>query len=157
MLRLLATTGGALMLGLIVAQPSEACSCAPHKTVAEALRGADAVFFGYAVVARLERGKTLVEDVPTEEGIVHTQFQVLKAWKGIDTPFVWISTSLDRRACGGGDFGFGINYLVFAHGSLDGLTVSACDRIRQEPDTISDIEALGKPQRTFSGSGAKQR
>jgi hypothetical protein len=151
MLKLVGAVGSVLVLALLLAPAAEACTCAPPTTIADALRTADAVFFGYPVVARLERRPSRNTD-----GAVQTQFQVLKAWKGIEAPLVWVGTSLDMRACGYGSFEIGANYLVFAHGSLDGLSVSLCGRTRPEPDTVFDVEALGRPQRTFSTSSGER-
>jgi hypothetical protein len=108
----------------------------------------DAVFLGYPLVARFERSST--HDVL--DGTVYTQFQVLKAWKGIDTSLIWIKTSLAGRGCGYGSFDFGRRYLVIANGSLHGYTVPFCSPTKLETDSTFDIEALGRPQRAFSDS-----
>lgn len=150
-------THKSLMIGLILfsltAIESETktitCSCLKVPTAKEAFQGADVVFLGIPVLAKL-REKVLadVQGRKIVNGHVEVKFRVLKSWKGVTTGYVWVSSEAQESACGY-PFYLAHTYLVYARGKHT-LETSSCDRTALENDALRDLKELGSARKIFN-------
>ncbi len=137
-----------------------ACSCSGIPSVAEGLRGSDAVFSGEMV-----RGG--IEDPDPEDGtmIGGIQFRVLDAWKGVPGESVVL---YGQEAAYYGEleegemvvfsscayvFERGERYLVYASRYEDGLQTGACDRTAPLAEAEKDLDDLGPPADRLTETG----
>jgi len=142
----------------LFASEAAACSCAPPEQPSQAVTdkavaSATAVFLGYPVVIRLEPVTVTLRERTFDMrtiAIVRTQFRVLRSWKGVDSPLVWITAS-EGRGCEY-EFEIGRSYVVYAYGHSAALTTNTCSRTRPETDSIFEMERLGPPHKTFLDS-----
>lgn len=116
-----------------------ACSCAMSQPPEESLEAADAVFAGTV---------TDIAD-PFQPGSYHSTaadrhvtFNVSEVWKGPDYESIVVSTAVSSASCGY-SFSEDEDYLVYARGAEDELSVSLCSRTAVLDEAEEDIAALG--------------
>lgn len=113
---------------------AEACSCMRPPPAEASFQEAAAVFI--AVPTAIERGEGIQVRVP---------MQVQRAYKGVETAEVEVTTARDSASCGF-PFETGRPYLVYAHEDAeDGLSVSLCSRTQPldlAQDDVAAIEAI---------------
>lgn len=107
-----------------------ACSCVQPRPPAQALEESAAVFTGRVV------------DVEPVVSGSNVQFSVDRAWKGVSSTSVKITTSQIGGACGY-PFDEGTKYVVYAHGS-ESLETSICTRTQPVADAYEDLAYLGE-------------
>lgn len=128
--RVLAILSLALCLGSTRAR---ACDC-PVQSLADALASSAAVFEGKVTrIASAGEGASASLSV---------ELLVVRAWKGVESETITVSTPTDAAACG---FAFTPNesYLVYAALNGDALRVDRCGRTRPAADAEADLPALG--------------
>lgn len=115
-----------------------ACSCVlPGPPDAELARST-AVFSG-RVVSRDEPGGLLSSSADP----VRVTFEVYAVWKGPAYRTITITTARSGASCGYA-FEKGEEYLVYADGSADSLTVSMCSRTQSLSSAEEDLTKLGE-------------
>jgi hypothetical protein len=139
----------ALLGALTVAAPCDTgvCSCAGPRDAPSALASTDAVF-----TARVLSVRDTVVGRGTEHGPWQRRrvtLRVDRAWKGVESRRVVVITGM-----GGGDCGFpfqrGKSYLVYAHGTGDGLlSTGICGRTAPLGYADADLRQLGEPARRW--------
>jgi hypothetical protein len=128
-----ATLGAAITLCCAQAR---ACECIVG-TPADAYKQADAVFEG--------RVRRVVQPPAGTEGLAaqkRVQLEVVRAWKGVRTEQVEVTTAADPAICGY-DFAVEQSYFVYAVAQGDQLSVSLCSRTRPMAAADDDLHALG--------------
>lgn len=121
-----------LLAAWLLPQRVEACSCVQPPPPKAALARAAAVFEGKVV------GVTTEPDLHR----LTARLEVLRAWKGVDTRHVEVSTIDVGSMCGFG-FTVGATYLVYADGGPGALSTGLCTRSRASTDAADDLAALG--------------
>lgn len=129
-----------VLFGCLAIHSSEslACSCAPLPSPTEAVGGADAVF-----LATVRSSEPVDGNSPL--GKMRFHFTVEKAWKGVASSELQVTTSKSGSLCG---FQFEINqsYLVYASDAGDrGLSTNICTRTRHESQAKADLDEIGQP------------
>lgn len=130
---------GMLVLTLVstITAPTSACSCIRPPEAPIALAASTAVFLGK--VTAIERGKNSLQ----------VTIEVDRAWKGITTKTVNISTAENGAACGY-HFEIGKSYLIYAHGDKpkEGeqpkLSTNICTRTCHIDQAADDLKAIGE-------------
>ncbi|MEX1014049.1 MAG: hypothetical protein WDZ80_02730 [Candidatus Paceibacterota bacterium] len=116
-----------------------ACSCIPPVPPTEAIEQSSAVFSG--LVTNLENDEYSRDFNPNP---VIVTVEVMDVWKGIDSSEVTLETARQSATCGY-NFEEGEEYLIYAHGPNNDLSVSACSRTSLLSNAQNDIEELGDP------------
>lgn len=126
-----------LICSLAASRPASACKCLPPPEPCVALERSSAVFVGDLLG---------VEQGPWSYILT---FYVTKAWKGVTTQVVTVTTNDGNEGCG---YPLPSNraQVIYASGSSP-LGVSACSRSHplQYPDEDTDILELGPPAIVF--------
>lgn len=131
---------------LAAAMPAQAvsvCRCQPTPSVEQALNDAEAVFLGTA------------RKVYWRGGVYeHTEFDVEKGWKSVNTPEFKVLTVrpntlevlFDDLNCNY-EFTQGKRYLVYTYRDKNSPDkVSSCSRTQEAEQAGADIEILGAPR-----------
>ena len=124
-----------LALAALAPSPARACSCM-QASVPEAYEAAVAVFEGHVLELQT------VEPSPSAPGYRSVRMQVVRAWKGVESEEVVITTPLDSAGCGY-DFSVDQSYLVYAAAQGGGLQVSLCSRTSPIARAGDDLKTLG--------------
>jgi len=119
--------------------PAYACSCAPPGPPDEELSNAAAVFTGKVI--SLAKPKGGFGPVSSADPIEVT-FQVDKVWKGSVSQTTTITTARSGASCGY-TFEKGSEYIVYAHGQENNLSVSLCSRTQPLDTADDDLAQLG--------------
>jgi hypothetical protein len=119
-------------------ESAHACSCVIPGAPDVELARSTAVFSG-RVVARDEPGGLIVSSADP----VEVTFEVYAVWKGPAYSTITITTARSGASCGY-VFEEGEQYLVYADGSADNLTVSMCSRTQPLEWAEEDLAALGE-------------
>ena len=122
----------ALLILLAVAVPVDAlaCSCAPPRTVSEAVEGHDRVFLG------------TVTSIESPDGFMQrVTFRVSEHFKGSRVPVLAVETHAHGPTCGY-PFQEGVQYVVYAYGEEDALETTSCSRTSVAGQPGSDLEIL---------------
>jgi len=128
------------------AESALACSCVlPGPPDAELARST-AVFSG-RVVNRDEPGGLVVSSADP----VEVTFEVYAVWKGPLFSTITITTARSGASCGYA-FEKGEEYLVYADGPADSLTVSSCSRTMPLGWAEDDLVALGEGTTALTGN-----
>lgn len=131
-----------LFIVVFVSFPSsiKACSCAQLPSVAEELKGSNAVFSGKVVKIRERRN---IKGYKVRSVL----FEVENTWKGTKQSQVLITTGLGGGDCGY-DFTEGHEYLVYAHDSTmygsKSLVTVICNRTNELSSSKEDLKILGE-------------
>ena len=145
-----------LFLGLVIVvsmlaietEPACACSCAPPGPPLEELARSTAVFTGKVVgLAKPLGGFGPISSADP----IKVTFQVYTVWKGSVSQTTTITTSRSGASCGY-TFEKGSEYIVYADGLNDSLTVSLCSRTQPLPAAEDDLAALGDGAAPFVNS-----
>lgn len=120
------------VVALALHTPAEACSCLRPEGPSEELAKFDAVFEGKVVSIGDEGMNRRVE------------LAVARAWKGIESPTVTVTTANNSAACGFA-FAEGESYLLYADALEGALHVNICSRSRDIAGAGEDLAALGAP------------
>lgn len=129
----------AILVGLLLVNPTRlfACFCVPEKSPADELARSTAVFAGR--VTQIEASSTpMWEDVES----VNVTLQVSRVWKGPLRTTLTVLTARQGIDCGY-EFEEGVEYLVYARGSGDDLTVWFCSRTQLLDAAQEDLAVLG--------------
>ncbi len=128
-----------LCILLFVANSSFAYGeCKAFPPPREALKASEAVFVGRAL--KVQEGKT--EN--------RFEFEVHYAWKGVNAPKVFVSSSA-MIGCGGGTtFSQGHLYLVYAINHNGSLWTGSCSRTTSLDWAGEDLAALDRPATAFN-------
>jgi len=123
----------------IETESAYACSCAPPGPLNEELTTAAAVFTGKVVgtVEPIDGFGPISSADP-----IKVTFQVYKVWKGSVSQTTNITTARSGSSCGY-TFEKGIEYIVYAHGSENNLSVSLCSRTQPLASAEDDLALLG--------------
>jgi hypothetical protein len=115
-----------------------ACSCALPGPPDEELANAAAVFSGrvVSIVKPINFGSISSADP------IEVTFQVQEVWKGSVSLTTTITTSRSGASCGY-TFQKGNEYIVYAYGSENNLSVSLCSRTQPLEAAKVDLEELG--------------
>jgi hypothetical protein len=105
-------------------------------SVSEGHLRSQAVFEGRA----LEVQSQAADGTPLER--VRVRFRVVRAWKGVTTESIELTTANSSAACGY-EFAPGQSYLVYADEENGTLSVSLCSRTQPMSDSGEDLEVLG--------------
>ncbi len=116
-----------------------ACSCAPPGPPDEELINAAAVFTGKVV--GLAKPKGGLGPISSADPIKVT-FQVDQVWKGSVSQTTTITTARSGASCGY-TFEKGGEYIVYAHGQENNLSVSLCSRTQPLDTAEDDLALLG--------------
>jgi hypothetical protein len=130
---------------LVMAYPgtvfAQRCPCGPLPSVADAQRGALAVFEGRVLQ---------VSFLKSEPATVQAQLEVVRAWKGMDAERATVLSppaDVTHEAQAACTYAFepGESYLVYAlgRGPNNALEVSACGRTRPIEEADQDVAQLG--------------
>jgi nucleoid-associated protein YgaU len=128
-----------ILAALLLAGPTRlfACFCVPESSATDALASSAAVFSGR--VTKIEASSTpMVQDVES----VNVTFQVSRVWKGPLRTTLTVLTARQGIDCGY-EFEPGVEYLVYARGSGDNLTVWFCSRTQPLATAREDLAVLG--------------
>ncbi|MFQ5595074.1 MAG: LysM peptidoglycan-binding domain-containing protein [Anaerolineae bacterium] len=128
-----------ILVGLLLVNPTRlfACFCVPEKSPTDELTRSTAVFAGR--VTQIETSSTpMWEDVES----VNVTLQVSRVWKGPLRTTLTVLTARQGIDCGY-EFEEDVEYLVYARGSGDNLTVWFCSRTRPLASAQEDLAALG--------------
>ena len=121
-------------LALLPASPTLACSCV-QVSPAQARDEHVAVFEG--------RVLQILAPAPGDpSGRRSVIFEVVQAWKGIESERATVSTAGSSAACGVA-FEPETSWLVYADEGPDGLVTGLCSRTRRIEDAEEDLVALG--------------
>ncbi len=119
-------------------ETAHACSCVlPGPPEAELARSV-AVFSGRVVKRDAPVGLVVSSADPVE-----VTFEVYSVWKGPAYSTITVTTARSGASCGYA-FEKGEEYLVYADGSADSLTVSMCSRTQPLGWAEDDLAALGE-------------
>jgi hypothetical protein len=105
-------------------------------STSEGFQRARAVFEGRV----LEVGAQAADGTALER--VRVRLRVVRAWKGVTTESIELSTANNSAACGY-EFTPGQSYLVYADEENGALAVSLCSRTQPMSEAGQDLEALG--------------
>ncbi len=137
----------ALLLGAFAAfapPKAGACSCALPPPLAEDAASKTAVFSGTVLeIVEPDRGGVWSGADP-----VYVRFDVDTVWKGVDESQAIVTTRASSDSCGYDRFELGRAYVVFAHGSPDGLETGLCTRtapLEEAGDTVTGLGPGAKP------------
>ena len=120
-------------------EPASACSCAPPGSSVEGLTIAAAVFTGKVVgFAEPISGFGPISSADP----IKVTFQVYTVWKGSVSQTTNISTARSGSSCGY-TFEKGGEYIVYAHGLENDLSVSLCSRTQPLANAEDDLAELG--------------
>lgn len=123
----------------IETESAYACSCAPSGPLDEELTNAAAVFTGKVVgLAEPIGGFGPISSADP----IKVTFQVYTVWKGSVSQTTTITTARSGASCGY-TFEKGGEYIVYAHGPENNLSVSLCSRTQPLATTEDDLAALG--------------
>ncbi len=112
------------------------CSCIPPAPPADALQEATAVFSG--IVTHINRPSAFDSTLdPVTVTIASSEI-----WKGPPSRLITVSTAREEPSCGFG-FQVGKEYLVYASGDPDALSVSLCSRTALRTQAAEDLAVLG--------------
>lgn len=104
---------------------------------------ANAVFSGKVtkIVSSASKGTTITS--------LKVYIKVIKAWKGVTTENVVVSTAKGSNFCG---FPFKVNeeYLVYSYGKKNDLSTDICSRTTTLENAAKDIEFLGEAKLNFA-------
>ena len=109
---------------------AEACSCLRPEGPQEELAKFAAVFEGR------------VASIARDDARIRVTLEVQRAWKGLDTPTIVVTTAENSAACGF-NFAEGESYLLYADEVEGELMVSICSRSREIAGATEDLEVLG--------------
>ena len=132
------------LVSLALTEPVHACSCAGSDSPKNALRKADAVFFGR--VAAMTIVQRHPEKISTSDPVL-VEFSVSRVWKGPLSETMTVETERSGISCGY-EFSVGHLYIVYAY---DGYTGS-CMRTRPVWLAARDFAALGSGERPESAT-----
>lgn len=136
-----------ILAGLLLASPTRlfACFCVPERSPTDELAGATAVFSG--VVTSVNPSST-----PVAQGVesVNVTFQVSRVWKGPLRTTLAVSTARHGIDCGY-EFEPGVEYLVYAIGTENNLTVWFCSRTQPLATAQEDLAVLGSGNTPTTG------
>lgn len=136
-----------ILAGLLLVSPTRlfACFCVPESSPTDELAGSTAVFSG--TVTNIEPSSAPVwQDVET----VNVTFQVSRVWKGPLRTTLTVSTARQGIDCGY-EFEPGVEYLVYALGTQDNLTVWFCSRTQPLTTAQEDLAFLGSGNTPTTG------
>ena len=123
----------------IETESAYACSCAPPGPIDEELTNAAAVFSGKVVnLAKPIGGFGPISSADP----IKVTFQVYKVWKGSVSQTTSITTARSGASCGY-TFEKGGEYIVYAHGPENNLSVSLCSRTQPLDTAEDDLVVLG--------------
>ena len=116
-----------------------ACSCAPPGPLDEELTNATAVFTGKVV--------SLAEPIGgfgpiSSADPIKVTFQIYTVWKGSLSQTTTITTARSGASCGF-TFEKGGEYIVYAHGPENNLSISLCSRTQLLSTAEDDLAELG--------------
>jgi hypothetical protein len=123
----------ALAAAWLTPQSASACKCMLLEPAAAAEQ-ASAVFEGRVV----EVADVASAPMPRRQ----VTFRVVRAWKGMQSEQVVLTTAGESAACGI-DFVRDQNYVVYASKDGDALTANSCSRTRLLAAADDDLKALG--------------
>jgi hypothetical protein len=90
-----------LVLQAISAGYDYACTCINSSTAEQTLTTAAVVFSGVPVVLELIEVPYKPDNGPAfMHKYQRVKFRVMKSWKGVDSPYIWVVTGLGRGECG---------------------------------------------------------
>ena len=120
-------------------EPASACSCAPPGSSVEGLTIAAAVFTGKVVgFAEPISGFGPISSADP----IKVTFQVYTVWKGSVSQTTTINTARSGSSCGY-TFEKGGEYIVYADGPENNLSVSLCSRTQPLTTAENDLAVLG--------------
>ncbi len=123
----------------IETESAYACSCAPPGPLDEDLTTAAAVFTGKVVgLAESTGGFGPISSADP----IKVTFQVYTVWKGSVSQTTTITTARSGASCGY-TFEKGGEYIVYAHGPENNLSVSLCSRTQPLATAEDDLAVLG--------------
>lgn len=127
-----------LMMLLIPANPTYACSCASLPSVNENLAMKTAVFAG-KVVSIKNNSFSLFK---SSADPVQVTLEVSEVWKGPAQQKIVITTAESSASCG---YNFDLNseYLVYASGENNQLSTGLCEGTKLLSSAASDLAILG--------------
>ena len=141
-----------ILVGLLLLNPTRlfACFCVPEKSPTDELARSTAVFAGR--VTQIETSSTpMWEDVDS----VNVTLQVSRVWKGPLRSTLTVLTARQGIDCGY-EFEEDVEYLVYARGSGDNLTVWFCSRTRPLASAQEDLAVLGAGSTPTTGQANHQ-
>jgi hypothetical protein len=114
-----------------------ACDCKPP-SIESAFREATVVFLGHCISGKVvSQGKGRV---------LQYEFDVVRSWKGVSAKTVMIETGMSEANCSRKYFDLGSVHLVYAHGPVDHLMTTYCDRgekiLPTSQNEIRQLDAL---------------
>lgn len=114
---------------------ANACSCIQPLETKESLKEASAVFAGEVI--------DITSRPINSSRPLKVTFNVLRAWKGLDSRIVVLETANSSASCGY-NFEKDGKYLIYANGKINDLEVSLCSRTKLLKNASSDLEDLGE-------------
>ena len=130
-----------IVIGILAIEtkPAYACSCAPPGSPVEGLNNASAVFTGKVVALAEPSGG--FGPISSADPVTVT-FQVYTVWKGSVSQTTTITTARSGASCGY-TFDKGGEYIVYAYGQENNLSVGLCSRTQPLDTAENDLEVLG--------------
>ena len=132
----------AALASLALPEPAHACSCAGSGSPKNALREADAVFFGKVTAMTIDQRHP--EQISSADPVL-VEFNVSRVWKGPLRETMTVETERMGISCGY-EFAVGHRYVVYAYDGHTGL----CTRTRTMWLAARDFAALGLGERPKS-------
>lgn len=154
------------VLGLVALLPdcASACSCAivgsQKERVEQAISDSEAVFSGEVVDAENTPNITMMEGemvtiIGGNTATANATLRVSEVWKGPEEQqTVQIATAANDGISCGYPFEEGQEYLVYAYGGRQGLTVDICTETKPLSKAGADLALLGNSEKPEDGSNA---